>query len=153
MAIFPRNIFFRHSVLLPNYLGNSFPQTEQLPKPELPSHSSLILLLSVNLPLILCHRPVVSRYPSMLNIQHSCKNALGVTLLSTVYALYTVQYDIFPLKCGTACCCKIRISLMDVPAPLASVLLGPSSAALNFEFKFLCLSPASPLSLSSLAHI
>ena len=39
---------------------------------------------------------------------------------------------------------------MDVPAPLASVLLGPSSAALNFEFKFLCLSPASPpLSLSS----
>lgn len=43
---------------------------------------------------------------------------------------------------------------MDVPAPLASVLLGPSSAALNFEFKFLCLSPASPLSLlSSLAHI
>ena len=37
---------------------------------------------------------------------------------------------------------------MDVPAPLASVLLGPSSAALNFEFKFLCLSPASPPSLS-----
>ena len=40
---------------------------------------------------------------------------------------------------------------MDVPAPLASVLLGPSSATLNFEFKFLCLSPASPLSLSLLS--
>ena len=31
------------TLLLSNYLGNSFPQTEQLPKPELPSHSSLVL--------------------------------------------------------------------------------------------------------------
>ena len=31
------------TILLSNYLGDSFPQTEQLPKSELPSHSSLIL--------------------------------------------------------------------------------------------------------------
>ena len=29
------------TLLLSNYLSNSFSQTEQLPKPELPSHSSL----------------------------------------------------------------------------------------------------------------
>ena len=63
-----------------------------------------------------------------------------------MYALY----DIFPLKCGTACCCKIRISLMDVPAPwpvsCSVPPLQPSTLNLNF---FVCPLPPLSLSLSS----
>ena len=45
------------TLLLPNYLGNSFPQTEQLPKPELPSQSSLGWPLTRVLRLVSSWRP------------------------------------------------------------------------------------------------